>query len=288
MVIEDAVPAIVDRETWDRARVKVLERAKAKGGRGKQTNRWLLSGVLRCGDCGHGYWGERKRKGRRAGRRPVEMGYYICSGRRGRGKTVCPHPAHVRAPDLEAWVLGKLQHLVLADGECVHAAVDRLVAMTRSCRDEHGDLERIETELAEIDATVSALLSGLDPANLTLVNDRLTQLRRRKEQLQRELRAANAASRPFDEAALRRWATERISGLAEAIEGRRNERVRRVLTSYIDEIVIWPSTKTGLLRVNAFAVGPAGFQNDTDRPARDRSCVDEVAGTGFEPVTSGL
>ena len=288
IVIKDAVPAIVDRETWDRAQVKVLERAKAKGGRGKQTNRWLLSGVLRCGDCGHGYWGERKRKGRRAGRSPVEMGYYICSGRRGRGKVVCPHPAHVRAPDLEAWVLGKLQHLVLADNRCVDAAVNRLVEMTRSCRDEHSDLERIETELAEIDATVNALLSGLDPANLTLVNDRFTQLRRRKEQLQRELRAANAASRPFDEAALRRWATERISGLAEAIEGQRNERVRRVLTSYIDEIVIWPSTKTGLLRVNANAVGLVAPQNDTDRPAGDRSCVDEVAGAGFEPATSGL
>ena len=82
-----------------------------------------------------------------------------------------------------------------------------------------------------------------------------------------------AAARPFDELAIRRWATERITGLADAIDGRRNERVRRVLTSYVDEIIIWPSTKTGLLRVNAFA---AGLQNDTDRPALDRSCVDEI------------
>jgi len=77
----------------------------------------------------------------------------------------------------------------------------------------------------------------------------------------------------LDELAIRRWPTERIAGLADAIDGRRNERIRRVLTFYADEIVIWYSTKTGLLRVNAFA---AGLQNDTDRPARDRSCVDEV------------
>ena len=85
---------------------------------------------------------------------------------------------------------------------------------------------------------MNALLTGLDPANLPLINDRLTQLRQRKEQLQRELRAAMTVGRQFDESALRRWATERITGLADAIDGRRNERVRRVLTSYVDEIIV--------------------------------------------------
>jgi hypothetical protein len=37
--------------------------------------------------------------------------------------------------------------------------------------------------------------------------------------------------------------------------GRRNEKVRRVMASYIDEIVVWPSTKTGVLRVNAALAG---------------------------------
>ena len=275
IVMPDAVPAIVDRETWDLAQVNVLERAKAKGGTGKQTNRWLLSGVLRCGDCGHGYWGERKRKGHKAGRSVVETSYYACSGRRGRGKVTCPHPAHVRADDLEAWVLGKLSGLVMIDDLTVDAAVDRLVETASLRTADRDNIDRLDIELAEIDATVNALLTGLDPANLPLVNDRLTQLRRRKEQLQRERRVAKTASRPFDELAIRRWATERISGLADAIDGRRNEHVRRVLTSYVDEIVIWPSTKTGILRVNAFA---AGLQNDTDRPEVGRSCVDEVAG----------
>ncbi len=177
----------------------------------------------------------------------------------GRGRAVSPHPAHVRADDLESY------------------------------RD---DVERLDIELAEIDATVNALLSGLVPANLPLVNDRLTQLRHRRERLQRERRAAATVSRPFDELAIRRWATERIAGLAGAIDGRRNEHVRRVLTSYVDEIVIWPSTKTGLLRVSALAPGLdgglAGPQNNTDRPAGDRSCVDRIAGAGFEPATSGL
>lgn len=38
--------------------------------------------------------------------------------------------------------------------------------------------------------TVSALLTGLDPANLPLINDKLTALRRRREGLQRQIREA--------------------------------------------------------------------------------------------------
>ncbi|KAA0219127.1 MAG: hypothetical protein EDS66_17805 [Planctomycetota bacterium] len=74
---------------------------------------------------------------------------------------------------------------------------------------------------------------------------------RGKEYLQADLRAAKAASRDLDEKGLRRWARERIGGLADAMAGRRNEHVRRVLGTYIDEIVVHPTTKTGVMRVNA-------------------------------------
>jgi hypothetical protein len=94
-------------------------------------------------------------------------------------------------------------------------------------------------------------MSGLDPANLPLINDQLTQLRRRKEHLQAELRAARAASRDSDERALRKWATERITGLADAMAGRRNEHVRRVIASYIDEIVVFPTERRGIMRLDA-------------------------------------
>lgn len=47
--------------------------------------------------------------------------------------------------------------------------------------------------------------------------------------------------------------------MADAASGRRNEKVRRVMASYIDEIVVWPSTKTGVLRVNAALAGVLGL-----------------------------
>lgn len=98
---------------------------------------------------------------------------------------------------------------------------------------------------------MNAIMVGIDPSNLPLLNERLTQFRRRKEHLQGELRAAKAASRDHDEKGLRRWARERITGLADAAAGHRNENVRRVLASYVDEIIVDPVGKTGVMRVNA-------------------------------------
>lgn len=293
IVIEGAVPAIVDRETWDRAQVMVKRRAEAKGGQGKQTNRWLLSGVLKCADCGSPFWGERKHKGRIEGRRPVVTNYYTCSGRWAYGENGCVVSSHVKADALEAWVLGKLKRFVFDDCEGVDEAVERFVLLARGDNGREPDTLGNERELEQIEATVNAIMVGIDPSNLPLLNERLTQLRRRKEHLQGELRAAKAASRDHDEKGLRRWARERITGLADAAAGHRNENVRRVLASYVDEIIVDPVRKTGVMRVNAglavlIEAGRVGVdhpgllppRNANDRP-NGRSPAFAIAGARY-------
>ncbi|MCC6679129.1 MAG: zinc ribbon domain-containing protein [Phycisphaerales bacterium] len=232
----------------DKAQTAAVARSDCRGGRGRRENRWLLSGVMRCACCGQPFWGVDKRKGRIPGRKPVVTSYYICSGRCRSGKSVCPHSAHVRADALEAWVLARLREMVMSDTGGVEAAIDRFVQSMRGGRADP-DAAGLERELAQIDAAVNTLLTGLDPANLPLINDRLSQLRRRKEHLQRQLRAAKSDGP--DEKALRKWATERIGLLAEMAAGRRDDAVRRALASYVDEITIDPATKTGVLVVNA-------------------------------------
>lgn len=149
------------------------------------------------------------------------------------------------------------------------------------------------------------MLTRLDPANLPLVNDRLSQMRRRREDIQKSLRATKAKAADLDEAALRQWAKARIDGLADAMAGRRSEKVRQVIASFVEEIVIDPATKTGVLRLAPGVGGlggraggdgapvaddasPRPGQKQRDRPLSGRSRVVEVAGTGLEPATSGL
>ena len=298
IVRDNAVPPIVDRATWERAQAAVAGRADCRGGKGRQAERWLLSGVLKCGACGQPFWGINKRKGRIEGRKDVVTAYYICSGRCRCGKSVCPVSAHVRADDLEAWVLGELKSMILADGEGMESAIDRFVEAVRGQRPSDVSTRSQKQEIAQIERQVDALVTGLDPANVALINDKLSQLRRRKVYLQEQVRAAEAEGGTFDEKALRRFATERIGLLGEMLAGARNEKVRQVMASYVDEIVIEPETKTGYMVVNAGIFGgnqadSSGAERETQEPNDPPnevggSQVNAIAGVGFEPTTSGL
>ena len=270
----------------------VASRSCLRGGAGRRTNRWLLSSVLVCGDCGHPFWGENKRKGRVPGRRDVFTKYYTCAGRRTHGRHICSAPSSIKADALEEWVLQKLAAMVFAEAKGVAAAVDRFVAAVLGGHAGAPDAVALERQLREVDATVKAITASIDPANLPLLNERLTQLRQRKENLEHEMAKARASGARPDEAALRQWAQERIAGLADAMNGRRDAKVRDVLACYVERIVVRPSTKSGVMAVNAGAWGeptasdPCGRKKN-DRP-KERSCVSVVAGAGFEPATFGL
>jgi site-specific DNA recombinase len=79
--------ALVDHETWEIVQRKLNERRKhtapCSGG-----GRLLLSGLIRCGRCGHAMHGETPRNPR-----ALEYGerQYLCSGYQMRGRAVCNH-----------------------------------------------------------------------------------------------------------------------------------------------------------------------------------------------------
>jgi len=79
---------------------------------------------------------------------------------------------------------------------------------------------------------------------------------------------------------IRQWAKRQLAGLADALNGRRDDEARRVLGSYVERITLWPSTKRGEMALHPDcwslwrSLDP-GKQHD--RPAR-RSCGNHLAG----------
>jgi hypothetical protein len=203
IVVPDVVPAIVTKEDWDKAQVRVKKRSEARGGAGHRDRRWLLTGIMVCGDCHHKFWGDPKRKGRVEGHADVVTNYYVCAGRRSHGQTICPTSSTLKSEEMEAWVLDKLHRLVLSDTSSVDAAIEKLLANVASQSPAAADAERVARELKQVNETVTALTMNIDPANLSLLNDRLTQLRLRKERLEQELRTASRSSASLDARALR-------------------------------------------------------------------------------------
>ena len=95
------VPPIISKETWDLARHKMQERAKFVKGNTK--HEYLLSGMLRCAECGRRIGG-RFAKGRKPSH--ATKSYYICPGRLTKNKRSCSLPYFDAAKvDRAAWEL---------------------------------------------------------------------------------------------------------------------------------------------------------------------------------------
>lgn len=99
--------------------------------------------------------------------------------------------------------------------------------------------------------------------------------------------AAKLAGHGRSEQDIRGWAERQLAGLADALDGRRDDENRRVLGSYVDRITLWPSTKRGEMELSDDLCPFLCPEKQHDRP-EGRSCGNQIAGGGFEPPTSGL
>lgn len=176
------VPPIIDRETWERAQEKLKEARRLWAGR--PLERYLLSGLVRCADCGgpmHGeknnVWGHYQR-------------VYTCRIRHAQVRRGCPGFKSVRADYIEEVVWRKTV-------ECLRdpdAVVQEALALQES-----GGLEM---ELQRLNETVAAIEKGreklIDALSLGLIdlNDkikaRLADMKRRKEQVEARLKTVEA------------------------------------------------------------------------------------------------
>lgn len=95
-----AVPAIVDRQTFDRVQEE-LDRRHERHWHGRRKHSYPLRSKLRCGKCG------RYLIGTSGGTKKRPLRYYRCNRRHVKGKAVCDLP-YVRADHVENTVLRRL------------------------------------------------------------------------------------------------------------------------------------------------------------------------------------
>ncbi|WP_438448181.1 recombinase family protein [Gorillibacterium sp. sgz5001074] len=106
IVTEDHHPAIIDQETYDRVQEIVQSRRRDRHGFHGH-DRYLLSGLVYCGHCGHKMHGRQRTRPRKTMDTRFEM-IYSCSGYSKRG--VC-HFHFINRDDLENFVLSSLQEI---------------------------------------------------------------------------------------------------------------------------------------------------------------------------------
>jgi site-specific DNA recombinase len=275
---------ILDDQLWSKVKARQLHARHAlthddAGIRSERARRpvYLLSNLLRCGNCGGGF-------------SKVSQHHYGCSNARNRG--TCNNLLTIRRDVLEASVVSGLQtHLM--DPELVkefaaeyHRELNRLNAARDSDRlSKKAELDRVERQLRAI---IEAIKEGLRTSSM---KDELVALEAQKTKLLADIRNAPAPAPRLHPglAEIYRQKVERLQDELNRPELR--AQAAEVLRSLIDEVRLVPEAGRLEIELAGDLAGILALSADNKRPVtagRDGLQVTLVAGIGFEPMTFRL
>lgn len=221
----DRAPVIIDRETWDAVQARIRRKAALPGGM-TQASPYLLTGILRCGECDGRMVGV-TRPTRRGGHVWAYRSYECLNYRRGRSQVVNRH----KADDLEARVLADLENAVggltpLAERRA--ARLEREIAANeKALRANDGERRNVTNAIAKglyaTDEQARQATRDVEDARLHLVSE------------QRRLRAELDRATKDDERAAKMPGAIRdlIAGMLSIPER------KATLQTYLHRITVW-------------------------------------------------
>ena len=269
---------IIDDLLWQKVQARL--RAARDGAhpnnlrpRGRPS-RYLLSGLMRCGECGGHYVVQDTRA-------------YGCSSRINGGKHLCGNSLRVKRQVAETVLLAKVKESLLGDDVIAYVRAQFEVALRTV---EAGlDPDKLRRRIADLDDKLARVADAIETVGINAtLTERLRTLQAEKQQAEDELVAATAARPQLDIRALvpecvARWRqlVENIEDLAKHPEATTQdiETARNHLHALLGPIVLRP--QNGVLWAHPTAKAKGLVE------ARPLPKI-VVAGAGFEPATFGL
>lgn len=193
VVISDGIPAIVDKDLFERVQRRMIANQKAPA-RAKATEEYLLTTKLFCGTCGRLMAGE-SGKGSRGG----IYHYYKCSGAKRR--LGCKRKA-VKKDWIERTVVWLTVTKVLTD-----AAIDRIAdAMVSMQEKEDTTVPALQHQLRDCEKGIENLLNAIQMGILTVsTKERLEQLEQQREALKVSILQAQIAKPKYSKEEIVQW-----------------------------------------------------------------------------------
>jgi len=151
IVIEGGVPAIIDQQTFDIVQFK-MKNNRDKAGMYKAREIYLLSGLIICGECGEGMYGNT----RICGRNKTRYSSYRCYS--GANKRGCKNK-EIRREYVDNYVLDELYEKLFSN-----YSIQKLTTMLNDYNNKiasegDGELKRIEKALEENQRKISNIFS---------------------------------------------------------------------------------------------------------------------------------
>ena len=180
--IDDGIPAIVDRNTFDTAQLLLRENQKAPS-RSWDKSDYLLTDKLFCGHCGSAMIGESGRS-----HTGTKYNYYLCGSHK--RKTGCPKRA-VRQDWIEDYVIKKTVDL-LFDDDLLNWIVDNTWTFYQAESHDESKRNAIQKQLDDVNRANANILRAIEAG---IFNDTT---RVRMEELQAQKTALEAALASYE------------------------------------------------------------------------------------------
>jgi site-specific DNA recombinase len=229
---------IIDRDLWDRVQAKLNARRQEK--QYPRKTGYPLAGLVVCGHCGkrmHGCTNHCKnRSGRKAYRR------YVCSSYNLNGSSSCGYHA-IREEILLPFLCRKLRTDYLTPAKLEQLKKELRAQAAASRQSDPLKIERLRARLVQLDADVLKSAKNVLRAgnNLDLLNAALTDLRNEREQLARDLDAAEraAGASPTDIDGRIAAAIDALRDLQERLDAASPDQIREVLRQMVTKVELF-------------------------------------------------
>ena len=280
---------IIPQDLWERVKVRQASvslgrstSSEAAGFWDRRRPRFLLSGLVKCAECGSSYV-------------KISQSHFGCAGARNKG--TCGNRKGVRRDILEETVLSGLQHHLMTEEHldlfCKEYTKEYNASRTTARAVHNQQIARLSRISQDLDRLVDALIDGV-PADR--VKTRMQALEAEKIKLEAMMSAEPREVLTVLHPAMSGLYKNSVMNLRQALTGQDAQaEAMDLLRGLIDRIVVHPPNAdaaevlidiegdlAGILSVSDKSKKAAGLSPD------DLVQIKMVAGTGFEPVTFRL
>lgn len=229
--IPGGMPKIVDDETF--ARVQAILTSRKRHGRRDGKRKYLLTGMVFCGLCGHRYCGDSMQTGKDR----VVIGTYFCNNRKNHGAHACGNQ-NIHQKPLEELVLRKIEEIVF-DESRIPGIVQAYREMCQQETGEEGEkIRSMRQNLKTVEQKIANIVNVIATTGSAALANQLMQLESEKEKLDFQIQAEERGrkEKDLDEDAIRsafRQAQKMFhSGTLPQME--------QILNLYLDRVVVFP------------------------------------------------
>ena len=152
LIVENAIPAIIDRDVWNR--VNARHNANKPVSPRKHRELYPLTGKITCGYCGQHFFGI-SCKVYKADGSPYHYKYYVCSSR---GSAHKCSPKRIRKEQLEQIAISAIRQHILNDDVIKEIAQQAASISNAAPANAASEIKSLKQKIKEIDETIDLFI----------------------------------------------------------------------------------------------------------------------------------